>query len=39
MAQDRVSYGYALQNCVLAPSPPDATDRKSGLAWQLARKG
>ena len=28
-----------LQNCVAAPSPPDATDMKSGLAWQLARSG
>jgi hypothetical protein len=39
MAHDQVSYGYIPQNCVLSPSPPDATGTKSRFAWQLARRG
>ena len=39
MARDRFNYDYVSQNWVAAPSPPDATDRKSAFAWQLARKG
>ncbi len=38
MTQDQVSYGYIPQNCVPSSSP-DATDLKSGFAWQLARRG
>ena len=36
--RDQVNYGYISQNCVAAPSPPDATGTKSEFAWQLAER-
>jgi hypothetical protein len=39
MTQDQVSHDYIPQNCVLSPSPPDATGTKSAFALQLAGRG
>ena len=37
--REMVSDGYVPQYWMKLPSPPDATETKSGFAWQLPRKG